>query len=201
MNISNISFGKVLYPYTAKDIIPQKQLDYLDKISTATGTDIIISPKNSPDEKNSATIILDSKTGAIVEEKGGVSLGNILSRIYNNMLVLNTDVLTARSIVNHEILPPQEDHKENDLEKIGKIMLESVYRYMAESGLKISDESEKLKKTKLRKISDETLATYYPHLKEKKDKLEAERKEIEQLCKDNNIKLSRSACVVYDDIY
>ena len=171
MNVSNISFGKVLYSYKARNIIPSKQLDYLDKISTATGTDIIISPKDSPEEKNSATIILDSKTGVIIEEKGNVGLGEILSRVYNNMLVRNTDILTARSIVNYEILNPSQKNQESDLEKIGKIMLESIYRYMAESGLTVSNESSKLQKKKLRTISNETLAKNYPHLKAKKDKL------------------------------
>lgn len=201
MNVSNISFGKVLYSYKAKNIIPSKQLDYLDKISTATGTDIIISPKDSPEGKNSATIILDSKTGVIIEEKGNVELGEILSRVYNNMLVRNTDILTARNIVNYEILNPSQKNQESDLEKIGKIMLESIYRYMAESGLTVSNESSKLQKKKLRTISNETLAKDYPHLKAKKDKLEAERTEIEQLCKDKGISLKTSTCKTYDDIY
>lgn len=117
------------------------------------------------------------------------------------MLVRNTDILTARSIVNYEILNPSQKNQESDLEKIGKIMLESIYRYMAESGLTVSNESSKLQKKKLRTISNETLAKDYPHLKAKKDKLEAERTEIERLCKDKGISLKTSTCKIYDDIY
>ena len=37
--------------------------------------------------------------------------------------------------------------------------------------------------------------------KAKNDKLEAERTEIERLCKDKNISLKTSTCKIYDDIY
>ena len=195
MPSSNISFGRMLYPFDAKGVMTEGQIEYLDKISTATNTDVMMA-HDAQDGTKQAMILLDKKRGVFVKEKGSVGIGEILKRIYNTALIGNVDILAARQIVNYEI---KNKTYSGELEKLGKSLLEYLYASLAISGNKISDEREKFDNATFVKISDDYLRINHPEVIKYRQKCEQTRKAVEECCNDNGLEAVQSSCTIYDD--
>lgn len=199
MQVQNISFGRFLYPHLAKGVMPQEQFDYLDKISTATNTDVMVTPDSQNKNKHSAMIFLDDKRGIVVNAKGGVGIGDILSRVYAYALIGNIDLLSARRIVNKEILYPKKDGLQDEQKRKAALMLSYIYAGLANEGRKISDEGKKLDKVKLVEVPEEYIKENFPEIAEEREKRKKEVDEVRELCAQNGIEIRESSCVIYDD--
>ena len=199
MQVQNISFGKILYSRRAKAVMPERQFDCLNKISDATNTDLAVISVGKRKEEQSAAIFLDDKRAIMVNAKSGLSIGDILTRIYIYSIVGNLDLLTSRNIVNNEIMQQQEDCEDAERKKLAIDVFASIYAGLVGKGYVISDEQKKFDKADLVGISEEYIRENFPEFARQKDELMQQVEDIRELCKQKDIDVRHSSCIIYDD--